>query len=86
MASTTFHIPDEILHEIDRAARGKGMSRNRFVLQACNEALARQAGEWPSGFFESAYSVEEERLLSEAAWDLERGVLARRGSRGTESR
>ena len=59
------------------------MSRNRFVLQACNDALARQAGEWPAGFFDSSYTIEEERLLSEAAWDLERGVLARRRNRGT---
>jgi ABC-type branched-subunit amino acid transport system ATPase component len=40
VASTTFHIPDTLLREIDRAARRMGLSRNRFVIQACGEALA----------------------------------------------
>ena len=82
MASATFHIPDDLLGAIDRAARGMGMSRNRFVLQACREALARQAGEWPAGFFDSSYSNEDEKLLAEATLELERGVLARRMNRG----
>jgi tRNA(fMet)-specific endonuclease VapC len=47
MPSTTFHIPDDFLQEIDRAARTLHMSRNRFVLQACGEALARQAEDEP---------------------------------------
>lgn len=82
MTSTTFHIPDDFLREIDRAAQTMHVSRNRFVLQACEEALARQAGEWPAGFFDSSYSTEDEELLSEATRDLEKSVLARRMNRG----
>jgi hypothetical protein len=59
-----------------------GVSRNRFVLQACREALARQAGEWPAGFFDSPYSQEDERLLAEASRELEKYVLTRRMNRG----
>jgi metal-responsive CopG/Arc/MetJ family transcriptional regulator len=80
--STTFHIPDELLREIDRAARKMGVSRNRFVLQACGEALARRAGEWPAGFFDSAYSDEDKNLLEQATRELEKEVLARRMNRG----
>ena len=82
MASTTFHIPDGLLHDIDRAARSMGVSRNRFVLQACGEALARQAGEWPAGFFDTSNSKEDEELLAEATRELEEGVLAQRMNRG----
>ena len=82
MASTTFHIPDELLRNIDRAARSLGVSRNRFVLQACGEALARQAGEWPAGFFDSSNTKEDEKLLAEATKELEKSVLARRMNRG----
>jgi len=59
-----------------------GVSRNRFVLQACGEALARQAGEWPAGFFDSPHRKEDETLLAEATRELEKGVLARRMNRG----
>ena len=75
MASTTFHIPDQLLSEIDRAARERGLSRNRFVLQACGEALARGSGEWPAGFFDPLSSREDDRLLAEAARELEKAGL-----------
>ncbi|MGO9309167.1 MAG: hypothetical protein ACLQDL_09105 [Spirochaetia bacterium] len=57
------------------------MSRNRFVLQACGEALARQAGEWPPGFFESSLSASDDRLLAKATRELEADVLKRRANR-----
>jgi metal-responsive CopG/Arc/MetJ family transcriptional regulator len=82
VASTTFHIADMLLREIDRAARRMGLSRNRFVIKACEEALARQAGEWPEGFFNPLDDHEERKLLAEATRDLEREVLARRMNRG----
>jgi hypothetical protein len=82
MPSTTFHFPDDFLKEIDKAARALRMSRNRFVLQACSEALARQAGEWPDGFFDLPHSKADETLLVESTRELEQGVLARRMNRG----
>ncbi len=59
-----------------------GMSRNRFVIKACGDALARQAGEWPAGFFDAVHGAEDEELLTEATRELERDVLARRMNRG----
>jgi len=82
MPSTTVHIPEDVLSKIDLAARDLGVSRNRFVLQACKEALARQAGEWPKRFFESVHSREDQGLLAEASRELEREVLMRRTNRG----
>lgn len=82
MPSTTFHIPDDVLSKIDRAARDLGVSRNRFVIQACKEALARQSGEWPKRFFEPAHSQEDQGLLAQASRELEKEVLTRRTNRG----
>jgi hypothetical protein len=59
-----------------------GVSRNRFVLQACGEALARQAGEWPEGFFVSLQSTEDQKILAQATRELEKDVLAHRMNRG----
>jgi hypothetical protein len=80
--STTFHVPDELLRDIDQAARGSGQSRNKFVLQACRDALARKAGEWPRDFFAPLTDPGDERLLAEAGKELEAAVLAHRRNRG----
>jgi hypothetical protein len=81
--STTFHVPEALLDDIDRAARARGRSRNRFVLQACREALARKAGEWPRDFFVPLAGSDDERLLGEAVEELENVVLTHRRNRGT---
>jgi len=81
--STTFHLPEELLRDIDRAAEERGQSRNRFVLQACREALARKAGEWPRDFFAPLADPDDERLLADAARELETIVLESRRNRGT---
>ncbi len=65
MASTTLYVPEDLLQEIDRAAREVGQSRNRFVLQACREALARRSGEWPQDFFAPLANSDDQRLLAE---------------------
>ncbi len=83
MPSTTIHIPDDILTEIDRTAKRKKISRNRFVLEACKEALQRDAGEWPEGFFRQSLSHEEKDLLLEAVSEMEIAISQNRRNRGT---
>jgi hypothetical protein len=82
MATTTIHVPDHLLGEIDRAAKSLEMSRNRFVLRACMDALKRHEGDWPEGFFSRPGDPENQRLLAEATMELEREVLSRRRNRG----
>ena len=82
MGTTTVHIPEPLLREIDRAAEAMGISRNRFVLQACKEALVRQGGAWPEGFFDQVLPEEDARALREATLEMERDVLSRRRNRG----
>jgi len=50
MPSTTIHFPPDLLERIDAVARRRGISRNKFVIQACENAVAHDAGEWLEGF------------------------------------
>ena len=53
MPSTTVHIPDSLLSKIDQTVKEKGISRNRFIVQACEKALQNDTGRWPEDFFET---------------------------------
>lgn len=79
---TTIHIPEDILRDLDSAAERRGVSRNRYIVEACREALAREAGEWPEGMFDPPWSEEDRWLVQEAAEELDREVRARRTNRG----
>ena len=68
MPSTTVHIPDPLLSKIDQIAKEKQISRNRFVIQACEQALNNMAGKWPENFFRS-------RLKGKDLKILQKGVL-----------
>lgn len=82
MSSTTVHFPPEILKSIDAVAARRGISRNRFVIQACKQAVSQDAGEWPEGFFNLELGTDDTALLREAGEELERVVLANRQNRG----
>ena len=78
MPSTTVHIPDKLLTEIDRIVHEKGISRNRFIIQACEEALKNNAGQWPTDFFESNLSGANLKLLKEGVAEMESAILQMR--------
>jgi hypothetical protein len=80
--ATTVHIPEELLSKIDATSQTLGISRNRFVIQACADALARQSGTWPKGFFDRDLSGEDQALLKEATAEMEIGILMARRNRG----
>jgi metal-responsive CopG/Arc/MetJ family transcriptional regulator len=79
---TSIHVPDELLGEIDKVATAASVSRNRYILDACRDALARHQGEWPEGFFEENVSREDAILLNEATRAMEQTISEGRRSRG----
>lgn len=81
MPSTTIHIAEELLSQVDQVVQREGISRNRFIVQACKQALQDRAGEWPPDFFESDLDEEELRQLQEAGERLEADILAMRRNR-----
>jgi len=80
--STTVHIPDELLARVDRLAQRRGISRNRLVIAALTDELARDAGEWPDDFFQPPRTPDALRLLDEATSELEAAIMSSRRNRG----
>ena len=81
MPSTTVHIPDELLSEIDQIVKEKEISRNRFIVQACEHALNNIAGEWPEGFFDTDLSEEDLKILCEGVQEMEQAIINKRKNR-----
>ncbi len=81
MPSTTVHIPDQLLGKIDQIVKEKEISRNRFIIQACEQAVNSSAGQWPEGFFESDLNEEDLNLLRESVLEMEKAIISRRRNR-----
>jgi predicted transcriptional regulator len=81
MSSTTVHIPDPLLSKIDQIVKEKGISRNRFIVRACEQALENSAGRWPENFFELDLSEENLKLLREGVAEMEAAICKMRKNR-----
>lgn len=82
MPSTTIHFPKEILSRIDTAARKHGVSRNKYFLKACEEALEKEDGEWPEDFFNLKLNDEDLLILRESSKEVEDNIYSHRQNRG----
>ena len=82
MPSTTIHIPDATLKRIDAIARRRRISRNRLVLEALEEVLAGDAGQWSDSFFTPPADPADRELLKQATRELETAVAGARRNRG----
>ena len=81
MPSTTVHLPDVLLSKIDKIVKEIGISRNRFIIKACEEALKENAGRWPEGFFEPDLSAANLKLLREGVAEMEDAIMQMRRNR-----
>ena len=81
MPSTTVHIPDQLLSKIDRIVKEKSISRNRFIVEACQQALNNSVGQWPEGFFESEFNGDNLILLREGVSEMEEAIISMRKNR-----
>jgi hypothetical protein len=81
MPSTTVHIPDQLLSKIDEIVKEKGISRNRFIIEACEQAFDYDAGQWPEGFFEDKPGKNELKLIREGVREMEKAILKMRRNR-----
>jgi len=80
--STTVHFERELLDRIDDVAARRGVSRNRFIAEACRRALEEDAGTWPEDFFDPGFSDEDWKVIREATRELEQVVMENRHNRG----
>jgi metal-responsive CopG/Arc/MetJ family transcriptional regulator len=81
MPSTTVHLPDKLLNKIDQIVYEIGISRNKFIIKACEEALQNSAGRWPEDFFEPDLSASNLRLLKEGVAEMEEAIVRMRKNR-----
>ncbi len=82
MATTSVHLPGDLMERLDRAAREAGVSRNRFIVAACREALAQRRRAWPEGMFDGSHlSPEDEALLRGGADEWMESLLSARRDR-----
>jgi hypothetical protein len=51
MASTSVHLPRDLVASLDALAARRRISRNRLILEACERLLQQDPGQWPQGFF-----------------------------------
>jgi hypothetical protein len=81
MPSTTVHLPDKLLNKIDQIVNEIGISRNKFIIKACKEALQHSAGRWPEDFFKPDLSASNLRLLKEGVAEMEAAIMRMRKNR-----
>ena len=75
---TTVHIPDPLLKSVDRRAKALGISRNRLVVRALEQAVRERSG-WTPEFLERLRRVDSE--TSAAADELLNAVKQARRSK-----
>lgn len=56
---TTVHIPDSLLKSVDRRARALGVSRNRLIVRALEQAISERST-WSPGFLDQLCRVDED--------------------------
>ncbi len=52
------------------------------MIQACEQAVAGDSGQWPEDFFELNLSSDEQALLNQASAELEEAISRNRANRG----
>jgi predicted transcriptional regulator len=82
VASTSVHLPPDVVEGLDRLAAESGTSRNRLVVEACRRLIREEAGQWPEGFFSNEHlSATELRELEEAGAEMLEAIRRARRSR-----
>lgn len=85
MASTSVHLPDELVERLDELARESGQSRNRVIVEACEAYLARARREWPDDFFSRPrLTSSEERTLRDSLEEWLETIQSSRRNRSAE--
>jgi len=83
MASTSLHLPRDLIASLDALAARRKVSRTRLIAEACERLIREDKGEWPKDFFVNRdLSPSELRTLRAAGRELEIVLRRRRSRRG----
>ena len=84
MASTSVHLPPDLLTRLDRLARETGVSRNKLIVRACEVYVDQARTEWPEDFFsDKRLSLRDRRELQNSFQDWLDQISASRRNRAT---
>jgi hypothetical protein len=75
---TTVHIPDALLKSVDRRAKALGVSRNRLIVRALEQAVSERSM-WTPDFLEQLRRID--KTTAEAVDDLLEAVKQARRSK-----
>ena len=60
---TTVHIPDALLKSVDRRARALGVSRNRLIVRALEQAVGERSA-WTPEFLEQLRRTDKDTVTA----------------------
>ena len=78
--STTVHLPADLLAAVDREAQGRKLSRNRYIINALERALATETA-WSARFVEELAAAQADGTGATLE-DLRGAVAAHRTRKG----
>ena len=79
--STTVHLPADLLASVDRQARARAISRNRYIIHALEQAVATET-RWSAEFIEELASARADVEGRRALEELRAVVAASRTRKG----
>jgi predicted transcriptional regulator len=77
VSSTSVHIPQDLLRQLDRVAKQRRVSRNRLIVEACRSLLGDGTSEWPDDFFASGRLSPRDRAFLDSTFDAWVAEIAR---------
>lgn len=81
MASTSVHLPADLVAALDRLASERGVSRNSLIVESCRRMVAG-LHTWPKGYLAGDYLLPEDlRELREGFDEFLGEIVSHRRSR-----
>ena len=81
MPSTSVHFPSALLADLDEMAQESGVSRNKLIVEACQESVKKRRS-WPPALFDkSRFSPQELEELRNSSRQFERDIYEARKSK-----
>ena len=78
--STTIHLPPPLLGAVDAKATEKGCSRNRYIRDVLEEAVAR-TDQWSSGFLATLAETRSNPEMERYANEMRLAITQRRSTK-----
>jgi len=79
--TTSVHLPDDLLQEIDRRASDLGINRDRFIAEAVTYVLWAET-EWSEAFTKAVLAAQRDRESQQAVSEMMEAIRSGRTNKG----